>query len=220
MAGRLQTRQRNSHEALPDGYPYGPILHLLLLTGARRSEIAEARWSEVDRSQRALVIPPERHKSDEGHIIPLCDDAMAIIDALPRFKGGDYLFSATNGKQPIGGFSINKERLDRRMVRTWRALGRKAGSDRRNATVTPWVVHDLRRTVRTRLSALVPQAFQRIIGHAQGDLIRTYDLWSYLEEKREGLRLWQDKLRVILAPTIEPAPAGNVIPWSKSASAA
>ncbi len=202
-------------------YPYGPLFRLLVLTGARKSEIAEARWSEVDRAQRALVIPPERHKSDEGHVIPLCDDALAIIDALPRFKGGDYLFSTTAGEKPVNGFSKTKERLDRRTLRTWRALGRRAGSNRRKATVAPWVIHDIRRTVRTRLSALVPQDIaERIIGHAQSDLVRTYDLWSYVEERREGLRLWQDRLRAILAPSSGPTvDGGNVIPWAKRTAA-
>ena len=34
------------------GYPYGPLFQLLALTGQRKSEVAEARWSEIDLVKR------------------------------------------------------------------------------------------------------------------------------------------------------------------------
>ncbi|ESQ75979.1 hypothetical protein ABAC402_05920 [Asticcacaulis sp. AC402] len=42
---------------------YGDALRLLLLTGARKSEIANLTWSEVDFDRRCLVLPPERTKA-------------------------------------------------------------------------------------------------------------------------------------------------------------
>src|SRR5262249_7332853 len=72
----------------------------------------------------------------------------------PRFKKGDHLFSTTFGEKPVSGFSKAKRRLDRKMTRTWRTLGRISGIDRRKAEVGDWVIHDIRRTVRTGLSAL------------------------------------------------------------------
>jgi hypothetical protein len=41
-----------------------------------------------------------------------------------------------------------------RMLRSWRALARVRGDDRRKAQIEPWVIHDIRRTMRTGLSAL------------------------------------------------------------------
>ncbi len=52
------------------GYPFGPLYRLLLLTGCRKSEIGEARRSELDTEKRLLVIPPERFKSDAQHLVP------------------------------------------------------------------------------------------------------------------------------------------------------
>jgi integrase len=176
----------NAAESL--GYPYGLALQLLMLTGQRRSEIAEARWPEIDKKQNALIIPAERMKSDDAHVIPLGRMARKIIDALPRFNAGDYLFSTTSGEKPINGFSKPKARLDEAMAAE---LGHP---------VEPFVIHDIRRSVRTHLSALpIPQHIaERIIGHAQPGLIQTYDRWGFLEEKRNGIELWEARLRGII----------------------
>src|SRR6267143_221406 len=56
-------------------------------------------------------------------------ETFAVLDALPRFKGGKYLFSTTDGASPVWMGTKPKERLDRRMLRTLRALARKRGDD-------------------------------------------------------------------------------------------
>ena len=177
------------------GYPYGHAVQLLILTGQRKSEITEACYSEIRMS--ALEVPAERMKSDEAHVIPLGKMACDLIAALPRFVGGDFLFSTTFGKKPISGFSKPKRRLDAAMSA---ALGKP---------VAPFKIHDLRRTVRTHLSALpIPQHIaERIIAHAQPGLIQTYDRWSFLEEKRQGIELWEARLRGIITPKADAAEA-------------
>ena len=66
--------------------------------------------------------------------------------------------------------------------------------------IAPFKIHDIRRTVRTHLSALpIPQHIaERIIGHAQPGLIQVYDRWTFLDEKRRGIELWEDRLRDII----------------------
>ena len=65
------------------GWPFGPIGKLLLLTGARRDEIALGRWSEIDFGSNTWMIPKERSKNGVGREIPLSYSAMRIIEALP-----------------------------------------------------------------------------------------------------------------------------------------
>ena len=117
--------------AEPMGYPYGPLVRLLMLSGQRRGEVAEARWREFDLGGRLWSIPPERFKSNATHIVPLTGDALDLLAALPRWAGGDFLFSTDGGKKPVNGFSKSKARLDKIV-----------GFD-------GWTVHDIRRTVRT-----------------------------------------------------------------------
>jgi integrase len=196
------------------GYPFGPLYRLLLLTGARLDEAAGARWREFDLDKKLWVIPAERFKSETEHAVPLSAEACALLASLPRFRKGDHLFSTTFGESPVNGFSKAKSRLDSRMLRTLRALARQRGrDDAREIELTHFVNHDIRRTVRTRLSALKVQDHiaELVIGHGRKGLQRIYDQHRYLDEKCEALDKWANYLRSI----IEPAPA-NVVTLAKA----
>jgi integrase len=80
------------------GYPFGPLFQFLLLTGQRRNEVVRARWREFDLTARLWIVPPERFKSDAVHTIPITDAALALLGGMPRFTGGDFMFSCKRGK--------------------------------------------------------------------------------------------------------------------------
>jgi integrase len=82
-------------------YPLGPYLQMLTLTGQRRSEVARAQWSEFDLTNKIWVIPAERYKSNAPHIVPLSDSMCELLEQLPRWTSGDFLFSTTGGRAPI-----------------------------------------------------------------------------------------------------------------------
>jgi integrase len=191
------------------GYPIGPLFQMLLLTGQRKSEVAEAQWREFDMRNQLWTVPPERFKSDATHVVPLSDDAVTLLTALPRWKAGDFLFSSNGGVKPVNGFSKAKERLDRRMLLSLRAMALKRGDDPRNVLLAPFVLHDLRRTMRTRLSSLrvVDEVAEMVIGHGRRGIQRVYDQHTYLEETREAL----DKWAVLLRGIVEPPPS-NIVP--------
>jgi hypothetical protein len=64
----------------------------------------------------------------------------------------------------------------------------------------PFVIHDLRRTVRTRLSSLrvADAVAEMVIGHGRKGMQRTYDQHTYLPEMREALDGWAVLLRSIV----------------------
>jgi integrase len=111
------------------GYPYGPLFRLLVLTGQRKSEVAEARWSEIDLKSKVWTIPAERMKADAAHVVPLAEDAIEVLEILPRFTNGDYVFSTTFGKKPVNGFSKAKDRIDELMLKRFRRLSERGGDD-------------------------------------------------------------------------------------------
>jgi integrase len=192
-------------------YPYGPLTRMLMITGQRHREVAEATWSEIARDLTRWTIPKERFKSDTEHVVPLCDDVRAILAALPRFGGGNgYLFSTTFGKKPTVISDKVKGRLDARMLRTLKAMARIRGEDPGGVRLEPWVVHDLRRVVRSHLSALrVPDhVAEMVIGHGRQGLQRVYDQHRHINEMGEALHAWALRLRSIVA--LEPALA-NVV---------
>jgi integrase len=182
-------------------YPYGPLFRLLALTGQRRSEVAEARWRrEFDLTAKLWSIPPQRMKSAAAHVVPLTAPVIAILEGLPRFDGGDYLFTSTQGRKPISGFNRAKQALDAKMLAE---LGE----------LPPFVLHDIRRSMRTGLSALpVPDLIRElVIGHTKPGLHKIYDQHAYIDEKRHALELWWARLQAI----VEPPPA-NVVEIAKA----
>lgn len=154
-------------------YPFSPFLKLLALTGQRRSEVAGMRWEEIDDDM--WTIPKERLKQGRAHGVPLTPPTLAALASIPQHC--DFIFSTTR-RSPISGFGRFKERLDN------------------DTGVTDWRLHDLRRTMATRMGELqVPRfTIERVLGHADGGVTSVYDRGSYDAEKRKALETWAQYL--------------------------
>jgi integrase len=195
-------------------YPFGPAYQLLLLTGLRLNEVADASWSEFNRREGIWIIPAGRMKGRPNkarpHAVPLTKDITAILDTLPRFNRGKHLFSTTFGETPVWLGDKLKKRLDARMLRTLRALAKKRGENPDDVELRPWRVHDVRRTVRTRLSRLKisEEAREAVLAHVRPGIKAVYDTHDYLGEKAEALTLWAAALRKIVEL---PPPAATVL---------
>lgn len=168
------------------GYPFGPIGQGLLLTAARRSEIGELRWDELDPKDACIRLPGARTKNDEPHTIPLTPLAWRILHDGPRIRGCPFVFSKT-GKTPVSGWSKMKAMLDREM--------------RINE---PWRVHDLRRTAATGLERLgVPlQHTEAVLNHVSGSkagIVGIYQRHKYEVEKRAALSKWSGHVLQLVA---------------------
>jgi integrase len=168
---------------------FGTLVRLLILTGQRRNDWARATWFEISGAE--LVIPKGRYKGRRDHHVPLCPGALRLLHALPRVAGCKWMFT-NSGVLPFSNFSRAKRRLDR-------ASG-----------VTGWVLHDLRRTVRSHLPALgvSRDVSERLLGHAQHVLDQVYDHHDYGPQVRAALEAWEQRLAEIVAPRAAlPAPA-------------
>jgi integrase len=165
----------------PDNH-YGAIVKLCILTAARKSEIANMRWSEIDRTARMLKLPGERTKNGREFIIPLSAPAMKIIDGIGERDGRDLLFGS--GEGGYSGWSHSKTALDQ-VVELKEA----------------WTLHDLRRTCRSGLGRLgvAPHIGEAVLNHLPAKLIRTYDKNRYEPEKRQALDRWAAHVEAIVA---------------------
>jgi integrase len=165
------------------GWPFGPIVKLLILTGARRTEIGALRWSEIEGDE--IKLAGERTKNNEPHTISLAPLAVEIIEALPHIDGG-YVFSTT-GKTPVSGWSKVKEALDK-------AAG----------PLPDWRLHDLRRTCATGLQRLgfSLQVIEAVIGHVGGSrsgVVGVYQRHAFGPEKRQALDAWARHVEQIVS---------------------
>ena len=187
--------------------PFAAGVRLLILTAARRTEIFEARWSELE--GKALRLPPSRVKNKQGRIIPLSPPALAIVGALLRFADSPWLLTL-DGRHPFSNFGHAKAELDRRILK---ARGENA------EPIPPWTIHDLRRSVATGLQRFkVPlEVTEAVLGHTSGKrsgIAAVYQTHDYLEEASEALDLWGEHMMRLLDPT----PA-KVVPMRRRAKA-
>lgn len=159
-----------------EGYPFGDLYLMLLVTGQRRGEATGMRWSEVDRDARVWRMPSERTKNDHPHSVPLSDMALAILDRVPRYMGSDFVFTTT-GRSAVSGWGKPKDRLTT------------------EAAVSGWRLHDLRRTASSGMASLgvSPHVVEKILNHVSGTIsgvAAVYNRYGYDTEKRDALDRW------------------------------
>jgi integrase len=182
------------------GYPFCPIVQLLMLTGQRRQEVAGLKWSELDLAAHVWRLAPSRTKNKRAHEVPLSDVAVKIIEALPRIEGnGDFVFSAV-GRPSSSTFAKAKTKIDAEVK-----------------PLTPWVVHDLRRTVATAMQKLGVklEVTENVLNHASGSragVTGIYARYGFEAEKRAALDAWARRLEAIVTG----AAAANVVELAKA----
>jgi integrase len=177
-----------------DGYPFGPLVQLLLLTAQRRLEAAGAAWSEFDLTGGNWDLPGKRTKNGRAHSVPLSDAALAVLADIPRFPDGDFVFGS-GGRSAFTGYSKAKARLDRRIAEI-------AGGP-----VIAWTLHDLRRTAATRMAdiGIFPHVVEEILNHAsaRSGVAGTYNRSRLEPEKRDGLERWGRYVERLVSPDAE-----------------
>lgn len=77
--------------------PAATAIKLLLLTGARRSEVLGMRWSEIDFESGTWTKPPSRTKQRRSHRVPLTRTAIEVLNALRNAPQGEFVFPSTGG---------------------------------------------------------------------------------------------------------------------------
>jgi integrase len=171
-------------------------IRLQLLTGQRIGEALQAEWEEIDLAERAWLIPASKSKNRREHLIPLSDQALAIIQAQPRMSR--FVFPAARGK-----LAIRSEVAAHELADALPQLG-----------VAKYTTHDLRRTVETRMASIgIPKETRdKVLNHADRSVGGVhYNRYDYLPEKRAALDQWGQ----FLAGIIGGKKKGNVVPIRK-----
>lgn len=187
-------------------------LKLVLVTGQRPGEVAGMREAEI--AGRWWTIPAARRgKTDSAHSVYLTDTALQIIDAskaeinrLTRRRGEPWQGFVFETRP---GTPVTSAALCRAVDRQHATLGAK---------VCPqwgrWTPHDLRRTMRTGLSAcrIRPDIAEMTIGHVKRGIIATYDRHSFDAERQAAFEAWERRLLLIVeGKDPDKAEADNVV---------
>jgi integrase len=163
---------------------FGRATRLLILLGNRRSEVGELRFSELDFDAGTWTLPGQRSKNHRSVTITLPAPALAIIQEVPR-TDRDQLFGAR-----AAGFTAwdyGKRELDRRL----------------GDGVKPWKLHDIRRTVATRMAdiGIQPHIIEAVLNHYSGHrrgIAGVYNRSTYQREVATALATWGEYVMALV----------------------
>jgi integrase len=189
------------------GYPFGPVVQLLMLTAQRRSEVAGMTWAELDLDAAVWRIPAERTKNGKAHEVDLNAQALAVLADVKR--SGALVFPA-RGEGSVRGFSATKRRLDELAEEVRAADAIEAGIEPAAEPLAEWRLHDLRRTAATGMAGLgfPPHVVERVLNHvsgAQGGLVGVYQRHEYRAERKAALTAWGSYVEAVLSGVPKPS---------------
>ena len=172
-------------------FPYGSAAKLLLLTGARRSEVGEMTLEEI--KEGVWTVPAARTKNKKAHTVPLSSAAIALLKDAPSIKGARGLIFTLNGRVAFTAWHLVRDRLHELMVA--KAPGTK---------IAPWRLHDLRRTMASGMARLgiKLEVIEKCLNHVSGSfagVVGVYQLHSFEKEKREAFDKWGEEVERIVA---------------------
>jgi integrase len=163
-------------------------LEWIILTACRSSEARGATWDEIDLKNKIWTIPAERMKMDREHRVPLCDDAVKLLQNLPRFEGSNYLFTAARGGQ-LSDMSISM--LCRRM----------------KVDAVPHGFRSTFKTWATEMTSFPDLISEMALAHKVGNEVReAYARGDLLDKRRKLMDAWGRFLNQVQAE------ADNVTP--------
>ena len=137
------------------------IVPMLILTGARKREVLDAKWQDFDFSRRIWRIPMS--KSGKARHVPLSDGALTLLSTMPRKLGCDWAFANPDtGKPYVSIFGA------------WNTA-------RKNAGLSDVRMHDLRHSFASLLinSGRTLYEVQHILGHTQ---VKTTQRYAHLSQ--------------------------------------
>jgi integrase len=164
---------------------YGKVVKLLILTGCRRAEIGDMCWTEFPPDMSTWTLPPERSKNGRAHTLPILPMLGEIVASVPRMVSRNQLFGRRGH-----GFAMWGE-------------GKRALDQRLGDQVRPFVLHDIRRSVATKMAdiGVQPHIIEAVLNHHSGHRAGPagiYNRSSYQREVRNALAAWHDHIRALV----------------------
>lgn len=137
------------------------IVPMLIMTGARKREVLDARWEDFDFETRQWKIPFT--KGGKPRYVPMSDGVLGILDAVPRVEGSAYVFPNPDTKKPFVTIYY-----------AWDTV-------RKNAGLQDVRLHDLRHSFASILinSGRSLYEVQHLLGHTQ---VKTTERYAHLQQ--------------------------------------
>ncbi|MCX6844946.1 MAG: integrase family protein [Verrucomicrobia bacterium] len=211
--GEIVELLRASNELTPRGRAF---LRLLILTGARREQVARLRVGDVNHETHVLTLRAETgSKNYKERVLPLGRLAMDTINSIWPAEVSDADFGIIGAR---GGIFGNFHQLRMRLVELVAEHRAKIAADTGVAEVAmpAWRWHDLRRSIRTSMAAMgVTREVAELVCGRVADTsatVGTYNRHDYAQEIETASLRWQSHVESLLLPA-----GPTVVPFRKPA---
>ena len=157
------------------------LIEWQLHTMTRPIEAATTRWADIDIEKKIWTIPAERMKKRRTHIIPLTEQALAILEAIKPYSGyREYVFPAdrdprTHCNSQTANMALKRMGFEGRLVS-----------------------HGMRSMASTILNERRwdPELIEVALAHVDKDGVRsTYNRAEYIELRREMMAWWSEHIQ-------------------------
>jgi integrase len=161
-----------------------------MLTGCRRREIGELKWSELDFDRGAMTIAGARTKNHRPLTLVLPQAAIGLLRSISRREGNDNVFDG--GAPGFTAWSYATNLLNARIVVA------------KGKPLADWTLHDLRRSAATHMAEEIgvqPHIIEALLNHVSGHkrgVAGIYNRARYDREIATALQLWSEHLMAVV----------------------
>jgi integrase len=198
LSGFMQALERNEARLFPHTRL---AMTMMVLTFVRTSELIEARWSEFDLEHKMWLIPAERMKMREPHLVPLSKQVLAILEELHTLRKEwgtdavpDYVFpSQINPRKPMSNNTLLMA------IRRMGYHGKTTGHGFRAVAMT---------NIKEKLGYR-HEVVDRQLAHAPRNKVdAAYDRAQFLDERKVMMQRWADYVSEVTV--------GNVVKFGRA----
>lgn len=157
------------------------LIEWQLNTMTRPAEAATTCWADIDFEKRIWTIPAERMKKRRIHIVPLTDQALALLEAIKPYSGHrEYVFPAdrdprTHCNSQTANMALKRMGFEGRLVS-----------------------HGMRSMASTILNehGWEPELIEVALAHVDKDEVRkAYNRAEYIERRRPMMAWWSEHIQ-------------------------
>ena len=170
-------------------------LEFVVLTACRSGEARLATWAEIDTKAKTWAIPGPRMKSGRPHNVPLSDEVVALLEAMPRLEGSDLAFPGAKEGKPLSDMSLTA---------VMRRMGVDAVPHGFRASFSSWCASS---------TAYPSEVREMALAHSIGDgTVAAYQRSDLFEKRRNLMADWAKFLGTA------PAVGDNIVQMHKVAA--
>jgi len=148
-------------------------LEFVILTACRSGEARLATWAEIDMATKTWNIPGNRMKSGRPHRVPLSNEVIKLLEAIPRLEGTELIFPGKLADKPIS---------DMTMTKVMRDMGVDAVPHGFRATFSSWCASS---------TAYPSDVREMALAHAIGDAtVKAYQRSDLFQKRRNLMVDW------------------------------